>query len=216
MRQFYRMSLSSVKPDRLLAQFAQPPGALGEIIDWICGGARRPNRVLALGAALVTVGTLIGRRAATPTRSGTHLYVANCAPVAAGKDRPLNCVSRLLTAAGAGAHFSIGDLTAQTALNPIVKEMPLGVIVIDDIADFLSGITGPKANRWERGLGSSLRSLWGKSFGCAGLTSSAAERGAQVNCPAISLFGASTREAFWEVLQGARQEWLCQPFPGLG
>ena len=62
-----------------LARFTTVPGLLGEIIDWITATSRRPNRVLALGAAVTVVGTLIGRRAAGPpaaprtsTPSGSH------------------------------------------------------------------------------------------------------------------------------------------------
>ena len=43
------------------------PGVVGEIIEWIVATARRPNRVLALAAAIPLVGTLIGRRVAGPT-----------------------------------------------------------------------------------------------------------------------------------------------------
>ena len=65
-----------------LARFTAVPGLLGEIIDWIVATSRRPNRVLALGAAVTVVGTLIGRRAAGPTRSATHLYAVGIAPTA--------------------------------------------------------------------------------------------------------------------------------------
>src|SRR5262245_25214006 len=66
-----------------LTRFTTVPGVVGEIIDWIVATSRRPNRVLALGAAITVVGTLIGRRAAGPTRSATHLYAVGIAPLVA-------------------------------------------------------------------------------------------------------------------------------------
>src|SRR5215472_2057465 len=51
------------------------PGLVGQIVDWIVAGARRPNRVMALGVALGVVGTLIGRRVEGPTGNATHLYI---------------------------------------------------------------------------------------------------------------------------------------------
>src|SRR5262249_46481716 len=40
----------------------QVPGVVGGLIDWTVRSALYPNRTLALGGALVTVGTLMGRR----------------------------------------------------------------------------------------------------------------------------------------------------------
>jgi hypothetical protein len=42
------------------------PGLVGEIVEFVVLTARRPNRILALGTALTTVGTLIGRRVSGP------------------------------------------------------------------------------------------------------------------------------------------------------
>jgi hypothetical protein len=39
-----------------LARFTAVPGLVGEIVDWIVATSRRPNRVLALGAAVTVVG----------------------------------------------------------------------------------------------------------------------------------------------------------------
>src|SRR5215510_4421584 len=78
-----------------LARFTTVPGLVGEIVDWITATSRRPNRVLALGAAVTVVGTLIGRRVAGPTRSATHLYAVGIAPTGSGKQHLLDSVIRL-------------------------------------------------------------------------------------------------------------------------
>ena len=85
---------SSELPDHL----TRVPGLLGEITDWICASAKRPQRGLSLGAAVTLVGTAAGRKVAGPTDSGTHLYVLGIAPTGAGKDHPLKCIGRILTA----------------------------------------------------------------------------------------------------------------------
>src|SRR5262249_37293006 len=69
------------------------PGVVGEVIEWILATARRPNRVLALTAAIPLVGTLIGRRVAGPTRAATHLYAVAVSPTGAGKQHRINCIS---------------------------------------------------------------------------------------------------------------------------
>ena len=74
------------------------PGLVGQIVDWIVAGARRPNRVMALGVALGVVGTLIGRRVEGPTGNATHLYIFILAPTGWGKDHPLWCGNKLMIA----------------------------------------------------------------------------------------------------------------------
>jgi hypothetical protein len=64
------------------------PGLVGQIVDWIVSGARRPNRVMALGVALGVVGTLIGRRVEGPTGCATHLYVFMLLPFEGFKRPP--------------------------------------------------------------------------------------------------------------------------------
>src|SRR5689334_21525426 len=66
----------------------QVPGVVSMLIDWIVTSALYPNRTLALGAELVAVGTLMGRRVMTPTRGVTHLYVVGVAESATGKQHP--------------------------------------------------------------------------------------------------------------------------------
>src|SRR6476660_10039853 len=78
----------------------QVPGVVGTLIDWTVASALYPNRTLALGGALVTVGTLMGRRVMTPTRGVTHLYVVCVAESATGKQHPADCLKEALTAAG--------------------------------------------------------------------------------------------------------------------
>jgi hypothetical protein len=179
------------------------PGLLGDIVDWIVDTARRPSRVLALGAAITVIGTLIGRRAAGPTGSATHLYIVTVGPVASGKDHPRRCIPLLLEAAGANTHVHLGDVASQTGFNRVITSMPLGVVVIDEIAGFLRRIASPRASEWERRLIGMLCTLWGSSFVRFGTMTSAQSAGHDVYSPAVSLFGTATNVEFWSVLQGA-------------
>jgi hypothetical protein len=182
------------------------PGAVGDIVDWITGTARRPNRVLALGAAIAVVGTLIGRRVAGPTRSATHLYIVAVAPATAGKDHPRRCILPLMESALAGAHVHLGDITSQQGFNRALKANPLTVIVLDEIAGFLGRITDSRSSHWERRLAEKLREQWSCSFGAIGTMTSAEQSDTHIQCPAMSIFGVSTNTEFWAVMQGSQVE----------
>ena len=108
-----------------LARFTTVPGLVGEIVDWIVATSRRPNRVLALGAAITVVGTLIGRRAAGPTRSATHLYAVGIAPTGSGKQHLLDSVIRLMEAAKASNHIGPSKFFSLSAVLDLLSSKPL-------------------------------------------------------------------------------------------
>ena len=106
-----------------LARYTSVPGLVGELVDWITATSRRPNRVLALGAAVTVVGTLIGRRAAGPTRSATHLYAVGIAPTGSGKQHLLDSIIRLH---GGGQswwpHRAVEVLLPERGARPVVQQ----------------------------------------------------------------------------------------------
>ena len=99
----------------------QVPGVVGGLIYWTVKSALYPNRTLALGAALVAVGTLMGRRVMTPTRGVTHLYVVGVAESATGKQHPADCLKEALTVAGM-PRVLCGEIKSSAALAKISHE----------------------------------------------------------------------------------------------
>jgi hypothetical protein len=91
-------SVQAPKDANEIEALTYAPGVVGQIVEWTVASALRPNRVMALGVALVVVGTLIGQRTAGPTNSATHLYITILAPTGYGKDHPLQCGMTLMEA----------------------------------------------------------------------------------------------------------------------
>jgi hypothetical protein len=188
-------------PDPLLA-YTHVPGVLGDIVVHIVSTARRPNRVLALGAAVTVVGTLIGRRVAGPTRSATHLYLVAVAPTGNGKQHVLDCAVRLMKAAGAGEHIGPAKFFSLSAMIDLLSYKPLALCMQDEIGVFLKAITNRRASSHEAAVSQILRSLWGISFATMPTPAWAAKRMSLISCPAISILGVSTPEEFYGALQG--------------
>jgi hypothetical protein len=191
------------EPDNDLERYATVPGALGEITEWITATARRPDRVMALGAAISVVGTLIGRRVAGPTRSATHLNIVPIAPSGAGKQHPMNAARLLMRAAKAESHIT--GPTRFFSLSAIERHLvaqPLSLCLLDEIGAFLANVTSGRASSHEAGISQILRTLWGASFATVETTHRATEAGRIVRCPALSIFGTSTPAEFHAALQG--------------
>jgi hypothetical protein len=189
-------------PEDTLLQYAEVPGVIGDIVDWVVSTARRPNRVLALGTAVTALGTLIGRRVASPTRSATHLYVVGVASTGNGKQHMLDTAIRLMKAAGAGDHIGPAKFFSLSAMIDLLAYKPVALCVQDEVGVFLKAITGRRASNHEAAVSQILRSLWGVSFATIPTPAWAARRMSLVSCPAISILGMSTPEEFYGALQG--------------
>ena len=185
-----------------LARFTTIPGLVGEIVDWITATSRRPNRVLALGAAVTVVGTLIGRRAAGPTRSATHLYAVGIAPTGSGKQHLLDSVIRLMEAAKAGGHIGPSKFFSLSAVLELLSSKPLVLCPQDEIGVFLKAVTSKRATSHEAAVSQILRALWGISFATMPTPAWAQRETQLISSPALSIFGVSTLEEFHAALQG--------------
>ena len=185
-----------------LAHFTTVPGLVGELVDWITATSRRPNRVLALGAAVTVVGTLIGRRAAGPTRSATHLYAVGIAPTGSGKQHLLDSVIRLMEAAKAGGHIGPSKFFSLSAVLELLSSKPLVLCPQDEIGVFLKAVTSKRATSHEAAVSQILRALWGISFATMPTPAWAQRETQLISSPALSIFGVSTLEEFHAALQG--------------
>jgi hypothetical protein len=187
-----------------LEELTHVPGLVGEITDWIEATAVRPNRIIALGAAVTVIGTLIGRRIATPTRSATHLYVAIIADSGAGKQHPMDCIRRLMSAAKAECHVKgPSRLYSLPAVEDLLIANPLCLFMVDELGAFLQSVTNAKAISNVSGISELLRTLWNASFSTVETGFRKGKPGEIIRCPALSTIGMTTKQEFLTALQGA-------------
>lgn len=184
------------------ADWLHPPGLLGEITDWIVSTSRRPNRPLALAAAIVVVGTVCGRHISGPTRSGTHLYIACIGATGIGKDRPLKAVVQLLQAAKLPSLATSGKFMSSTAIENLLLDTPCCVATIDEMGQLFAKLSNKRASSHEASMGNLIRELWSNSFDVYSTSSKAQQKSIGIQAPALSLFGASTVDEFYNSLAG--------------
>jgi hypothetical protein len=193
------------KPGLQFLKYTQKlPGVLGEITDWIESTAVRPNRIIALGTAIPVIGTLAGRRIATPTRSALHLYMAMIAESGAGKQQPMDSARLLMKAAGAECHIKgPSRLYSLPALEELIIANPLCLFMVDEWGAFLQSVTSAKAIANVAGISDKLRTLWNTSFGTVETGFRKGKPGELIRCPALSTIGMTTEEEFLAALQAA-------------
>jgi hypothetical protein len=176
------------------------PGLVGQIVDWIVSGARRPNRVMALGVALGVVGTLIGRRVEGPTGNATHLYVFILAPTGWGKDYPLWCGNKLMITIGAGSLLGPSEFVSGRGIIKYLKRSPLTLCIVDELGDVFQLINGQPNNPWVTDLMGHFKKLY-NSWDIIITAETMRDVSTTINHPAVTIVGACTPQALFEALK---------------
>lgn len=183
-------------------ELANPPGLVGELANWICDTARRPQRSLAIGAALTILGTLCGRHIAGPTGSGTHLYVVGLAPTGAGKDHAMQQILTAMAGVEASHFIGPGQFISMPAVINFLVRAPLSVCAMDEFGSFMKRIGSRKASSFEGAISGILRTAWGSSFKPMPTPEWAGKASEVIMAPAMSIYGVSTAEEFYGALEG--------------
>jgi hypothetical protein len=177
-------------------------GLLGAVTDWVLGQSRRPQPLLALGAALTIIGAAAARRYSGPTRSATHLYILALAPSGKGKDAPLQAISSALTQTQLKDRIGPGEFISFPAIINRLCRHPISVSPIDEFGVFLKRLNSKAASNFERGISGVMRQLWSRSFADY-LAPEWAQRAAPiVHAPHFAVYGVSTHQELYTALDG--------------
>jgi hypothetical protein len=180
-----------------LNDLTRVPGVVGQFIDWIVSFSLYPNRRLALGTALVAIGTLIGHRVAGPTRAGTHLYVVMIAATGPGKQSPMNGAKEAFQSIGAEWLIGPGDFRSSVGLVNTLKERSRLACCIDEYGAVLQRIVHSSAGNYEFDLMNILQQIWGLNYAPYSSPAAAREKSVRIFAPALSIAGYSTAETFY-------------------
>ncbi|PZO04676.1 MAG: hypothetical protein DCF29_10090 [Alphaproteobacteria bacterium] len=193
--------------DELPDHLTRVPGLVGQITDWIEATSRKPQRVLAMAAAIGIVGTVAGRKFAGPTDSATHLYILGIAKTGAGKNAPKKAGAALLTAAGLRPLLGPGGFMSSSGLIQHVSRNPASLCILDEFGVFLAKLNAKGNSTHERAISGDLRQLWSLSFEefqpPKWAHSAQRQEMAPIISPALSIIGLSTPDEFYASLQGA-------------
>lgn len=183
-----------------------PSGLVGDIAKWIVATARRSQPELSIGAALAIVGTVAGRQFASPTMSGTHLYILGLAPTGKGKDHPLQSIGRIMAAANLSIHLGPSEFISMPAVVNFLVRKPLSVCAMDEFGGFMKRINSKRASGFEGAISKVIRTMWSSSFAPYMTPEWAQKASETIHAPSITLYGASTPEQFYSSMEGASLE----------
>jgi len=183
-------------------------GVLAELLGYINTTARRPQPMLALGASLCALGTLMGRKYRTPTNLRSNLMIVGLAESGAGKNHAREVVGELFVEAGLTHYLGGNRIASGAGLLTALHRQPASLFQIDEFGMFLAAAADRK--RSPRHL-TEILDLMTELYSSAGSVLLGAEYANRdgkdprrdLTQPCLCLYGMTTPLHFWNALGSA-------------
>lgn len=185
-------------------ELTRVPGVLGEFVDHIIASAIKPQRVLAVAAALSFGAICMARKYASRTNLRTNPYIIAVAPSTAGKEHGRRMVKNALLAAGLKDRIGGEDIKSGSAVFSAAYRSPAIVFQLDEFGLFLKSVMNPSSGSYQAEIMRQLLTLrtsqntvvMGPEYAA---NHQAGER-KDVEYPCVILHGTTTGDTFWPAL----------------
>jgi len=189
-------------------QYQIPPGIVGELTKFFYGTAVRPAYEIALASALSIMAGITGR-AYNISGTGLNHYIILLARTGSGKEGAAQGIEKLINATrpqipSIDSFIGPAVFSSGQALIKMLGEKPCFVSVLGEFGLTLQQISHPRATSSEKTLKKVLLDLFnksGKKDVLRGSVYSDTDKNTKaVQSPAVTIFGESTPESFFEGL----------------
>ncbi len=184
------------------AALPEPAGLVRVVRDWVIGTQKRENPELALGAALVALGTAAARRYRTDGNITANLYLMGLAPSGGGKESVIAAVETLLGETNLAGALAGSVPASGAAIRSRAFAYPVAVYLIDEFAHLLREITSPKGAPHLREIMSTWTEIYTKSTGITRSKDYADRRatssGQECHAPHLTVYGLTNAAGLWD------------------
>ncbi|QKS31383.1 MAG: bifunctional DNA primase/polymerase [Candidatus Accumulibacter similis] len=197
---------SPPKAPPMPAGWNQVGGVIAEMMDLMERSAKRPQPVLALGASLVAVGALMGRKYRTTSNARSNLYVVGIAESGAGKNHSRMVINEIFSRAGLQRYLGGNKIASGAGLLNGILRQPAILFQLDEFGMFLSAAVDRKRSpRYLCEILDLLTELYTTSgttyFGTEYAHSQAEVSRRAIHQPCVCVYGTTTPIHFWQALQ---------------
>jgi hypothetical protein len=200
-------------PQSFPSHLMNVPGLLGDLAEWIKDSGLREQPALALGSAIATVATILGRKVCTETNLRTNVYVIGCGETACGKEAGIAEPYNLLKAAKLEHLMGTSDWTSDAGVRASLHRSPSQLCCLDEFGKWLKKMSGERQPAHVAGVKKILMEGYSRSGGVLrGVSYASADENPIVDIvePNLSIYGASTPADLFSALDSgaASDGWL--------
>jgi hypothetical protein len=185
-----------------------PDGLVGDLARYMIDTARRPQPLLAVGASLCAMGTLMGRRYRTESNLRSNLYVVGIADSGSGKNHAREIVNEVFFGAGLAHHLGGNKIASGAGLLTALHRQPAILFQIDEFGMFLAAAADRKRSpRHITEILDNMTELYtaagGIFLGAEYANRDGSNERRDIVQPCLCVYGTTTPLHFWGALQGA-------------
>jgi hypothetical protein len=180
-------------------------GALALMVRHILASAIRPQPWLAVGASLVALGALMGRKVRTASNLRSNVYALGIAESGGGKDHARKVIKEILFQAGLAEHLGGERIASGAGLITALIRQPASLFQIDEFGRFMANVVdkrrAPKhlSEIWD--LFTELATSAGTTFFGAEYADQKERPRQDIIEPCACIHGVSAPGPFWEALK---------------
>ena len=158
--------LGAENPDNILPRhLLNPPGMVGDMLDYILSSSVKPQPELALAAALCACGTVMGRKICTPTNLRTNIYCLFLTETGGGKDWPRQAIKRVFDAIGKVQRASMEEAASDAAISESVYTTPSQCFLFDEFGKLMKNVGSKNAGTHLASIPTLLMKLYSSAGG---------------------------------------------------
>jgi hypothetical protein len=200
--------INAALPINKAKAFSRPPGIVGDVADYIYAAAVRPVPEIALAGAIALVAGVVGR-SYNISSTGLNQYVIVLAPTGTGKEGAAAGIDLLMTAVrqivpSADTFLGPRAFASGQGLLRTLDQHPCFVSILGEFGLTLQQICDPNPNSSQLALRQMLLDLYSKSGWAQSFRTTAYsdkdKNTKEVRAPAVTIFGESTPETFFDSL----------------
>jgi hypothetical protein len=179
------------------------PGLVGELAEWINESSIKAQPVLALGASIAAMATIIGRKVQTQTGLRSNIYVLGVGETGCGKERARQAIRALFC--GLKLEGMVGtNWASDSAVETAVIDNPACLYLVDEMGLFLKAIKEERSPAYIQATMRVLLNMYGESEGFYRRRTYADKKrnegDATIDQPCLSIYGTTVADNLYESL----------------
>lgn len=206
------VSAPVAKKDAVLNDLLVPNGLVGDIAAWINETAGCYQPLFALGASLALCGAVFGRKVCDESNGRTNIFCMGVGHSSSGKDHPGDCVSRILSMAGA-SHLLMGRMTSDSAIEKALGTSPVKLALLDEVGHFFSNINAAGENSaYLKTIKPTLMELFSSSHKTYLGKEKATGRPAMIEQPCVCIWGVTAPQKLYNgmTIEELQDGWIAR------
>lgn len=184
-------------------ELLNPPGFVGEVVEYMNSQAWRDQPILSVAASLAFAGALMGRRVQSRDGMRTNIYCMGIGETGCGKDNARACIKRIIEQCNDAKmeYFcTVENIASETSIYSALTLEASQIFLLDEIGIFFKTTQGHNANHLIGVPAALLKLFTSSDIRTSGKSYADTKKQIRINQPNLCIYGTATPGQFFDNL----------------